>query len=56
MFTWKEDWIVFMLNELLDIMVFFHVGVTFSPLHDRLLTRAFDGTVTQAIANEAEAH
>jgi hypothetical protein len=43
-FSWREQWVSFALTELLDIAMIFHVGVTFSPLHETLLTRAFDGS------------
>lgn len=43
--TWKEDWVAFLLTELLDIAIIFHVGVNFSPLHETLMIRAFDGSV-----------
>jgi hypothetical protein len=42
--SWREQWISFALSELLDIAMIFHVGVSFSPLHETLLTRAFDGS------------
>lgn len=44
MLSWREQWISFALSELLDIAMIFHVGVSFSPLHETLLTRAFDGS------------
>ncbi len=44
LFTWEQDWITFTLNELIVLLMFFHVGVTFSPLHENLLSRGFDGT------------
>lgn len=50
-FTWEQDWIVFTLNELIVLLMFFHVGVNFSPVHENLITRAFDGTFN-AIHNE----
>jgi hypothetical protein len=43
MYAWKQTWILYALNEALDILMIFHVGVTFSPLHEGLLTRAFNG-------------
>lgn len=47
MYEWKETWIIYALNELLDILMIFHVGVTFSPLHEGLLTRAFNNQNAQ---------
>eukprot|EP01032_Pedospumella_encystans_P013610 gene13610-15660_t len=44
-FGWEEAWIGFVLTDLLDIALIFHIGVTFSPLHEVLLIRAFDGSV-----------
>lgn len=44
-FGWEESWIGFVLTDLLDIALIFHIGVTFSPLHEVLLIRAFDGSV-----------
>jgi hypothetical protein len=41
-FSWKDEWIAFLLVELLDIILFFHVGVTFGPLNDEMLVRAFN--------------
>ncbi|KAJ1437755.1 hypothetical protein B484DRAFT_428190 [Ochromonadaceae sp. CCMP2298] len=61
MFTWKEEWVTTFLTELLDLMLIFHVGVTFSPLHETLLVRAFDGTAlgngdgAGGVGNDADA-
>lgn len=44
LFTWKQDWITFTLNEMIVLLMFFHVGVNFSPVHENLMSRAFDGT------------
>jgi hypothetical protein len=44
MFTWKESWILYLLNNLLYAFVFLNVGSAFSPFRDAFLTRAFDGT------------
>lgn len=43
-FSWKQDWVAFLMSELLTIGLIFHVGVTFSPLHETLMIRAFDGS------------
>ena len=43
MYAWKQTWILYALNEALDILMIFDVGVTFSPLREGLLTRAFNG-------------
>jgi hypothetical protein len=42
--SWRQQWISFTLTELLDVAMIFHVGVTFSPLYEPLLIRAFDGS------------
>lgn len=44
MLTWKQDWIVTMLNDTLVLFMFFHIGTTFSPLQEGFIVRAFDGT------------
>lgn len=36
---------MFLLNELLTIFMFVHVGVNFSPLYEVLLMRSFDGSL-----------
>ena len=43
MLSWKEDWVSTLLNDLLNLYVVVHIGVTFSPLETRFLTRPFDG-------------
>lgn len=45
--SWKEDWVVTTLNELTELLFFFHIGVTFSPLYEPLLVRAFDGSLAR---------
>lgn len=52
-YSWKEDWVMFMLNEVLNLYLFFHVGATFSPMQEPFLIRAFDNTFTAAIRNAA---
>jgi hypothetical protein len=32
MLTWEQEWLVYFLTELLDIMLIFHVGATFGPM------------------------
>jgi hypothetical protein len=54
-FSWREQWVSFALTELLDIALIFHVGVSFSPLHETLLTRAFDGSNNAAATTAAAA-
>jgi hypothetical protein len=49
MYSWENNWVVIVLNDLLVILMVFHIGVTFSPLHEPLLSRAFDGG--NALAN-----
>ena len=46
LFSWEQDWVVFTLNEMIVLLMFFHVGVNFSPIHEHLASRAFDGTYT----------
>lgn len=48
MFTWKESWVVFTMEELLIIFMFLNIGTTFSPMHESQLMRAFDGTLNRA--------
>ncbi len=43
-YSWKQSWIPFELTELLVLLMFFHVGVNFSPVHESKVVRAFDGT------------
>ena len=43
-FSWKQSWVGFALSELLEVALVFHVGVTFSPLNESLMVRAFDGS------------
>lgn len=33
------------LNEFVTIAMMFHIGVTFSPLQEHMLLRAFDGSL-----------
>jgi len=49
LFTWREDWLVFLLDEVLTLYMYFHVGSTFSPLQEPFLIRAFDNTFTDAV-------
>jgi hypothetical protein len=49
-FSWKETWIVFLLNDVLTLYMYFHVGATFAPLQEPFLIRAFDNTFT-AVTN-----
>jgi hypothetical protein len=44
-FTWKEDWMVVALNEMTTIGMLFFVGITFSPMQEAFLLRAFDGSI-----------
>ena len=44
MYTWKETWVITALNDFLTILMIFHIGVTFGPLQEPFLIRAFDGT------------
>jgi len=55
MYSWEENWVYTALVEFLNILFIFHVGVTFSPLHDQFLLRAFDGTANAAAAAAAAA-
>jgi hypothetical protein len=47
MFSWQDNWLMTVLNDFLVILIIFHIGVTFSPLHEPLLIRAFDGSNAQ---------
>lgn len=47
-YSWREQWLVTLLNEATDLLFFFHLGVTFSPMYEPLLTRAFDGSLHRA--------
>lgn len=47
LYSWRESYVPFLLSELVNILMFFHVGATFSPLYESLLTRSFDGTLQQ---------
>ena len=51
MYSWEDDWVMTVLNDFLTILIIFHIGVTFSPLHEPLLVRAFDGTGQARPAN-----
>lgn len=44
MYTWVDNWLLTALNDFLIILMIFHIGVTFGPLQEPLLVRAFDGT------------
>ena len=44
MFSWKESWILYLLNNLLYGFVILNLGSAFAPFQDAFLTRAFDGT------------
>jgi hypothetical protein len=41
LFSWKEDWMAQLVNDMLDIFLIFHVGATFSPMNEVAVTRAF---------------
>jgi hypothetical protein len=43
-FSWAQNWVEWVLVDFLDVALIFHIGVTFSPLHEELLLRAFDGS------------
>jgi hypothetical protein len=45
MLTWKEQWVVDLLNNVIILAFYFLVGLTFSPLDVSMLTRAFDGSM-----------
>jgi hypothetical protein len=45
MLTWKEQWVVDLLNNVIILAFYFLVGLTFSPLDVSMLTRAFDGSL-----------
>lgn len=38
------------MNELIILMIFIHVGVTFGPIDEIVFRRAFDGTLRDAPA------
>ena len=44
LFTWKDNWLVFLMTELLNLFLFLHVGINFAPDRDDFFNRAFDGT------------
>jgi len=44
LFTWKDNWIVFLMTELLTLFMCIHIGINFAPDRDDFFNRAFDGT------------
>eukprot|EP01035_Chromulina_nebulosa_P016892 gene16892-22381_t len=44
LFSWKESWVPTVLNDLILILMYFQMGVNFSPIHEDLVLGAFDGT------------
>ena len=48
-FSWKEAWIIFLLNDVLTLYMYFHIGATFAPLQEPFLIRGFDNTFTQQV-------
>jgi hypothetical protein len=45
MLSWKEEWVVHLLNNIITLAFYVLVGIIFSPLDVSLLTRPFDGTL-----------
>ena len=45
MLSWKEDWVVYLLNDIVTLAFYLLVGIIFSPLDVTLLTKPFDGTL-----------
>jgi len=43
LFTWKDNWMIFLMTELLTLFIYLHVGINFAPDRDDF-NRAFDGT------------
>lgn len=46
--NWREQWVIITLGEATDLLFFFYLGVTFSPLYEPILTRGFDGSLRRA--------
>jgi len=44
---WQTSWVLFLLNETLTLLMFMHIGSTFSPLNEVFMTRSFDGSYTR---------
>ena len=40
-----ESWLPDLMYQLLQLLMFFHIGVIFSPLNEESLSRAFDGSI-----------
>jgi hypothetical protein len=50
--TWKDNWITFLMTELLTLFIYLHIGINFAPDRDDFFNRAFDGTYNTNIRNE----
>lgn len=44
LYGWQETWMKQTFDEILQILVYLHVGCCFAPLKDTFIYRAFDGT------------
>ena len=45
MLSWKEDWVVALLDSIITLSFYFLVGIAFCPLDVAILTRPFDGSL-----------
>ena len=45
--SWESYWITDLLIELLDVGLILCVGITFAPISEQFLSRAFDGSIEQ---------
>ena len=43
--SWKESWVVDLLDNVLQLLMYFHIGIVFGPLNEEFLMRAFDGSI-----------
>ena len=54
LYDWQETWMKQTLDEMLQILIYLHVGCCFAPFKDTFIYRAFDGTYDRVDNNRHE--
>ena len=49
--SWRTQWIADMMIQLVDVMIAVTIGVSFPPISEQYLSRAFDGTMDSSVLN-----
>ena len=47
--SWRTQWIADMMIQLVDVMIVVSIGVSFYPISEQYLSRAFDGTMDSSV-------